>query len=67
MLTEIKDLTVLDFFSLSYCIITICQQRDDAAKCPVFAICETEQWVAWGRSSFLIGVLFYAVWTAAQL
>jgi hypothetical protein len=38
MLTEIKDLTVLDFFSLSYCIITICQQRDDAARCPVFAL-----------------------------
>lgn len=29
--------------------------------------CETEQWVAWGRGSFLIGLLFYAVWTAAQL
>jgi len=29
--------------------------------------CESEQLIAWGRGSFLIGVMFYGVWTVAQL
>lgn len=29
--------------------------------------CESDQLIAWGRGSVLIGVLFYAVWAAAKL
>jgi hypothetical protein len=28
--------------------------------------CESDQLIAWGRGSVLIGVLFYAVWAVAQ-
>jgi len=29
--------------------------------------CESDQLIAWGRGSVLIGVLFYAFWALAQL